>query len=233
MTTEEKMETPSLSSKIKRQIKDNRLDGDKGRFGAYGKPISSYEESFDLILDGSISDLLKNKPFPVVVDLMGPSDTIVSLFEAFPSKSKFGLAVSLEDLRSDFKKERDANLNVIQIAGDILETSTWNEIKKKLPDGRGADLIMERALMGFESLPRDVKVYSMLLNRAWRLLSKNNGVLLAEVELGYEAEAARMIEYFKEHKINASIGASEDKAAAIKVVKTQNSPEKLPFPPEI
>lgn len=232
---------PSLTRAIRKQVLLNQERGDRSSlrgkpWDTYGTHIFDYERSFSGVLNELLQDLLKNKPFPVVIDLMGPSKTISTLFEKFPDKPKLGLAVSLEDLRSTEQKEKDAKLNVIQIAGDIMKSSTWREIEEKL-QGHKADLIMERALAGFDCIPVSPRLYAILLNKTWSLLSKENGVLLfqspprttleTKTDINVVNQWVNSLQY---NGVNVLVHEpSYDWGLSIKTVKTPNSPEKLPF----
>lgn len=242
MTTKEALK-PCLTREIRERLLLNRSLGDeegnqKNSTGirgwrVYGSEVSNYNKSFREVLNGhSLSSLLKNKKRAVIIDLMGPSDTIADLFEKFYKKSRYGLAVSLGDLRNDEQIKRDKRLNIVQIAEDIIKSSTWDEIEEKLDDRKAkADLIMERALAGLAWLPQDPRFLAMLLNKAWELLSEDSGILIAEVPSRFQPEAKKMIEGFrKNYNMNASAAKSDyDGGLYIKLVKTPNSPEKLPF----
>lgn len=100
------------------------------RWAGYGTDIEDYQETFSEVLGGmSIVDFIRSRRSPVVIDLMAPSQTLVSLFEHTP-KPELGLAVSLEDLRGNGEKRRDRQLNVHQLAGDITQSSTWKMIDR-------------------------------------------------------------------------------------------------------
>lgn len=239
MATQELVK-PSLTRQIRKQILLNQERGDRkslegSTWCAYGQDIEMYESEFSGVLNGSISDVLKDRTFPVVIDLMAPSRTIATLFEKFPDKPKLGLAVSLDDLRSDQQKAIDKGLSVEQIAGDILRSSTWNEIEKKL-QGHKADLVMERALAGFNCIPSYPRLYAMLLNKAWDLLSKANGILLFQGPFRKEIDQKTdtIIYQWINNLLNSGISVMIDSLLDndhhyIKIVKTPNSPEKLPF----
>lgn len=224
---------PSLTGQLRKQISLNQDRGDRKSFGgdkwhAYGTDIESYEISFREVLNGStILDLLKDRPFPVVIDLMGPSKAVSTLFKKFPDKQKLGLAVSLSDLRSGRQKERDEKLNVIQIAGDIMRSSTWNEIERKL-QGHKADLIIERARAGLNYLPSDPRLFAMLLNKAWRLLSRENGILMAQIPGELRSQAKTWADSIRNNS-KIDLSGNPRVISCLKIVKTPNSPEKLPF----
>lgn len=239
-------QNPSLFSELKRlrqyeeKLKKEGM-ADHGWF-AYGSDISSYQKWFDRVLQGNtIVGFIDRKPSPIVIDLMSPSDTLASLFEKLPGdKPKFGLALSLGDRRDLRQKERDDRLNIEQIAGDITQPSTWKEIQSRL-HGRNADLIMERAGAGLNSIPDNKKLYSILINKAWRLLSDQVGMLLAEVT--YEENDRHRIkewtEFLKGKGINAVYDVTKDTTkststipliyACIKLMKTPDSLKDLPF----
>lgn len=218
-------------------------------WGIYGSEISDYARSFQDVLEGrGILDIIKQKQAPVVVDLMGPSGTLASLFKIIKNKDKFGLAVSLADERSEKQLKRDRDLGIIQIAGDITKGATWRRIESALY-GRKADLLMERALEGLLYLPLNDKLCAILLNKAWKLLSDNQGTLLAEVPLGEEGlviaekqgqKIEGWVSFLKKNGINAIYSSSDIKhggtflgvvSGYLKLVKTPDSPKNLPFLP--
>jgi hypothetical protein len=221
---------------IARQIRRNKLRGDLFGYNGnmwtvYGTSIDSYEDSFQGILNGRhIKDLLKDKEDPVVIDLMAPSGTLVNLFRQLQNKKSLGLAVTLEDLRDDDEKERDAKLNIIQISADILKPSTWKTIEKQL-QGRKADLIMTRPVAGYKCIPRDQRLYSVFLNKTWGHLRLDGGIIMAVIPLGLESQAKKMLnEFEKGSKIGVIMGASDDYYCSMMIGRTPDSPEKLPFP---
>jgi hypothetical protein len=257
MIKTENISSAAFRQKIKDQIKINQERGDReshrGKgWRAYGEGIGSYQTSFSEILGGkSIVDLLKDKKDIVVVDLMGPSGTLDSLFMRLGNKvKKHGVAVSLEDRRSFIRKKVDRALNVEQLPGDILRSSTWKRLEERL-GGRKADLIMQRARAGLACIPNDENLHAMLLNRAWDLLSENNGVLMVQAATVWSRWETKNIETtidtyrimadtFKLNDIDASVGYSlmfpkwlrfldDLEYSAIRLVKTSQSPEKLPF----
>jgi hypothetical protein len=189
MVTKE-LEKLSLTGKIRRRVKLNKENGDRGSFCTGGWlthsqwGIEDYKEVLQTsgLLKGPVSDLLRDKPFPVVVDIMGSADTIASLFLYFPGRPKLGLAVALEDRRSARKKASDKKHGVKQIAGDILKSSTWDEIKNKL-HGHKADIIFERGLAGLKCIPKDPRFCAMLLNKAWSFLVAIMELFLPEFQL--------------------------------------------------
>jgi len=224
-----------LTREITLQTQLNQIRGDResyydGPWDMYGRDISSYEWSFLEVLDGKIKDLLKNKKDPVVIDLMSPTDAIYSLFLEIPDEKKLGLAVSLEDLRTIKNKKWDAKMNIKEIAGDLLEFSTWNRIEEEL-NGRKADLIMERAVDGLLCIPKNPELYTILLNKAWKLLSKDGGILLAEFPGIYDIQVWRMISNFRDEDDRSMMSLKDQYGSCyLQLVKTPNSPEKLRFP---
>jgi hypothetical protein len=253
MATQE-IDNKRLTDEVRLQTELNRIRGDRkswrgGKWKLYGTDISSYERSFNGALGESVSieSLLKDKQNPVVIDLMSPSEAISSLFKFFPDKQKFGLALSLEDRRSDRQKKKDAEANIVQIAGDIMSSRTWDTIEEKL-QGRKADLIMVRPVGGFICIPEDLRLYTILLNKAWRLLGKDSGVLLFEVpfwilqSLGptegdtagsFTVANSVLVDKLKNLQVDMSYGTSpldvKDFCFGVKLTKAPNSPDKLRF----
>jgi hypothetical protein len=150
----------SSISKVQQYIKENKINGDRTSFdrdmwNAYGSEMSSYNASFEEVLEGTcIQDLVRDISPLVMVDIMGPSATTRKLFETFPNKEKLGIAVTLEDLRDVDARAADERNNIYQINADILKSSTWREIENKLA-GCKANLVTARPLGGFMCLPHD------------------------------------------------------------------------------
>lgn len=195
----------------------------------YNSPISDYEQYFTRVLNGgSIVEHVDKYQNPVVIDVMSPTGTLFDLFSKFPYKDKSGIAVSLEDIRSDAEKERDAQLGIVQVTGDITLPCTWKKIDEQL-DGRKADLIMERSLGGIYNLPKDAGTYIILLQRAWNLLAEKGVMLLQTpikrelIEVGLSVN--RWVELLREYKIDARF----DDLNTIFLRRSSTSPVHLPF----
>ncbi len=225
----------SLSSQIRCQIDKNKqmLLPINDNWTCYGSPIEAYEDEFKPVLDSeNIVDLVKKKSSPVVIDLMAPSDTLASLFRKIPHKSKFGIALSYIDRRSTNKFKRDEKLGIKQLAGDILGVTTWKEIEETL-NGRKADLIMERAIGGKMTITSNVRVHAVLLNRVWKLLSNDYGILLVEMpSCGNNfllnnkiRNLSDWLSLLKEKEIGVVCAGN----GTMKLTKTPNSPKELPF----
>lgn len=250
----EEKQMPSLKHQLRYRNRIRRGSDELWRI--YGENIRHYQKEFNAVLHGeTIVNFVKSRESPVVIDFMGPSDTIASLFKKLPpDKPKYGLAISLDDIRSRGKVKRDEKLNIQQLAGDITESSTWKEINDRL-QGRKADLIMERAQSGVWNIPLDAKLYAILINKAWQMLSEQHGMLLVQVPdsidlLRYKIPITRWVNYLKEKGIDADyrsisrslqeflvrntfgIGAplgSISYYGSMKLIKTPDSPKDLPF----
>lgn len=238
----------SLPSQM-RQIRENnkRLlsqgTGLDQAYSVYDKSIFEYQNDFNKILqEESIVYFVNEKPSPVVIDFMGPSNAIAILFSRLslfsPDKTKFGLAISLEDRRSKGQVERDEKLNIQQLAGNIMEASTWRRVKDAL-QGRTADLIMERAAGGLKHIPVHEKFYAIAINKAWQMLSNQNGMLLVEIPeehilQDYNIRIREWIEYLKEKGIDSTYVSANDfhdynNTGSIKLIRKPDSPKDLPF----
>lgn len=240
------MSTPerqSLTSQIRQQVALNSVNGDKkslrgGRWKTYESFVGEYDETFSPALGTSISSFISRRKSPVVIDLMAPAFTLSQLFAftKFSDRDKFGLAVSLSDGRTAIRKMMDANIGVHQIAGDIMKSSTWREIYSKLK-GRKADLIMERAVGGLDILPTHPKLYAILINNAWQVLSDREGVMLLQTPsentlLTADIEIQSVVNDLRAKGINIEChksGSPNSNRLVLKLVKTPGSPEKIPF----
>lgn len=241
MATQERQ---SLTNQIRRQVALNSANGDResyrgGRWKIYESFVGEYDETFSRALGTSISSFISGRKSPVVIDLMAPTFTLCQLFTfaKFFDRDRFGLAVSLSDGRTFIRKMLDASMGVHQIAGDIMKSSTWREIDSKLK-GRKADLVMERAVGGLDILPINPKLYAILINKAWQILSDQRGVMLLQtphnavlLEAGINIQ--ELVSNLKAKRVNVEcfgLGAgTQNKRLVLKLVKTPGSPEKLPF----
>lgn len=227
----------SLTDQIRQEIAFNRAKGDREhRWKTYGSNIDSYDKTFRLALGGtSIASFIKDRKSPVVVDLMAPSHALQSLFRKVPDKNKFGLAVSLSDERTTVRKWIDRVVNIRQLSGDIMLPATWRNIDG-IMQGRKADLIMERAFAGLNIIPRYPKLYAILINKAWRILSDKEGVMLLQIPFDDRLLTAGIcVQYFVSDLRTKGInverfeeGVSSDRSV-LKLIKTPDSSENLPF----
>lgn len=235
MTVIERKRSPLLSV-IGRQKEDNRkkIDLRLDKWDIYGSGgkypnmsgVEQYEECFEEILGGtSITEFVRKREAPVVVDLMAPSDIVAELLGKIAGPGKLGLAVSFLDIRTAEQKERDRQLNVHQIGGDIMQSTTWKQIRNTL-NGRKADLIMERALGGHSGIPVDERFYLIILNRIWNLLSDQNGMFIGEF-VPWLSKSDNVEPLWIEQAQRNGVDISCLKYDLVKVIKTPSSPEDL------
>lgn len=250
ITGEEVIKPETLPQRIRKAsasnkaIAENKEKDFRSVWGLYNSTVEDYERrnfrnllGRDLLFRRKhIVDFIKQRTDPVVIDLMAPSGTLESLFEKIRDKPKFGLAVSLSDSRSDSQKAKDEKLGIKQLEGDIMLSQTWDEIKHLL-NGRKADVIMERAEDGLNYLPRNERLYAILLNKAWKLLSDNNGMLLIQCpdSMVKSVNLKKWIECLNKVGINCKSNqiyghrGYKGFIGHLKIVKTPNSPKELPF----
>jgi hypothetical protein len=223
-----------LTRQLRYQIEENKKSSllTCDEWPIYGSRIESYENDFGPVLDGiSISSFVKQKSAPVVIDLMSPSDTLASLFMKISDRPKLGIALSYKDKRDKDQLRRDENSNIKQLTGDILELETWEKIEETL-DGKKADLIMERALRGKHYVTPDIRIHAVLLNKAWKLLSNDHGMLLAEIpsqryDPALSEKKITLLDWVSFVK-EKNVGVNFD-WVALRLIKTPNSPQNLPF----
>jgi hypothetical protein len=241
---------PSFSQKIRNARIYSEERGT--RWSRYGEPIDDYDSYFSSVLHGKrIVDLLKAKKEPVVVDLMAPSATIVDLFNHLPQPQKHGIALSYEDLRTNEEKQRDSRMNIQQLQGDVLTSSTWKRLENSL-DGRKADLVMERALGGLICIPVHKDFYAYAVSKMWNMLSDQEGVLLIQTpgidklesvdvfvpewveqlnESGIKAESYSLANLISKALIDKMpLIKGIPSCNALKLIKSKDSPRVLPAP---
>lgn len=197
------------------------------------RDFRSYMEDFAEVVDKvALEDELQRLESPVVIDLMSPSDALVSLLAGLPQRDKLGIAVSLGDDRSSHERDRDQRLGIFQIAGDLSKSATWAEIRRTLV-GKKANLIVEGALDGVAKLPTDRRLYGLMLNRAWSLLDNNGGTLLAEIPAWNRLDDADVDTrtwrgMLQELRIDFSY-SNELGCGFLRLRKTPDSPQRLPL----
>ncbi len=222
-----KVEAPSWLSR--QRVRESVRTSNYAGWGMYDSAIESYQKSFQGVLEGiDIISWTQSKNTLTVIDLMSSTEAIASIFESASwDKHRLGLAVSLEDARSDLQKERDKGLNVEKLDGDIVLPSTWKKIKKKLK-GHRADLIMERAVGGIDTLPKDFGFYEFIISKTWEMLNENGMLLLQAPGFGRWGgfKISRWAKSLRRNNINVVFDHDN---YAIKLVKTPDSPGKLPF----
>jgi hypothetical protein len=179
-------------------------------------------------------DDLQKKPFPVVVDLMASTDALASLFYDLPSENKLGIAIGRSDKRTAQEKLRDEKLGVSLITGDITSWKTWRELENALL-GRKADLIVESAGWGLDFVPLSREFHIAVARRAWKLLSSNNGLILAQTRTNDELreESIDLDKWVRKlNELGIPSKRAEDpreRIATISIQKRLDSPYNLPI----
>ena len=154
---------------------------------------------------------------------MASTAALRELFSYIPSdRSRVGIAVSLEDLRTDEQKAADRRLGLVQISGDLTKTATWREINQTFA-GRKAHLIFERAEMGLIHLPKNKFFYSVVINRIWDMLDYG-GILL--MQLPYLLPINEWVKLLRVNSFDVNYARR-----ALRLIRTPKSPEKIPFLP--
>lgn len=158
--------------------------------GKYGVDSLSYEESFKYLFNPEegfqdFNQWAQQRRFvgrsAHIMDLMGRGD----FMEDYDSM----LGIALTEFRS--QEERAAQKNKKIIVGNLYQGKIWGKIKKYLTERNfsGFDLIVCRPLgpfvhkAGFECKFRQeyLEIYFKLLQRAYNLLSPDNGIILTEL----------------------------------------------------
>lgn len=229
----------SFADKLERSRKDSDLRrGDPEYWKTYNSSIEDYEDTFKDILEGKrIIDFVKDKPGPVIIDLMSSTKALESLFEQLPQSNKLGVAVSLEDDRDQEAKMKDKKMGIEHIPGDLGIPETWKRLARKLA-GRKADLIIERGGMGTAYIPTDERFYGYVLNRIWENISENEGVILIQGTTTHSLRQAGIrfnewVDLIKGQGVNTVFSEGNDNLgfdyAYLKLVRTPQSPAILPL----
>lgn len=197
---------------------------DRG-WGIHGSRPWNYELTLGLSR-GTLGKMIAELENPVVVDLLAPTDTLRHLFRKHGFKPKLGVAVGLEDKRSEKDEVLDEALGIHQVAGDLSKAQTWTGIQTVLGDNK-ADIILERGGLGGRTvgdLPSHPAFFLSALGRAWEMLSPEYGVFYAEVPHQFTRRAEELRIFLS----NQGVDVFGD-GLFLTVIKHPDSPETLRF----
>jgi hypothetical protein len=154
----------------------------RGTWATHDSGLNDYSDTFNDVLKTSLSLHLKasveNNPNASILDIAA-AETAVR--EATDLGFKYGLAVSLGFGLGSLPP---AEASVIEIVnGDIVEQSTWQTIDEHMRANAVPtfDVILSRPLRGLHHFTNSVAMHFELLQRAWRILSPQNGQLLFQI----------------------------------------------------
>lgn len=205
---------------------------------SFGRNIDKYLEDFFRIVDRTeLLHHLGSLPKVVAVDFCSGPQALESLFYSLPQLEHLGVSVGLTDAREERQRQKHEASNIHHIAGDILDTRTWSKLRRSL-SGQKADLIVETAmgaLVGKKigTLPLDKRAFALMINRAWNLLTENNGTMLLEVprrpvfdELGIDMVAQSLVLNEAGVIFKSDITYFD---GFVRLTKTPDSPKRLPL----
>jgi hypothetical protein len=215
-----------LTEELKR---DMQGEIDSRYWPLYNSGIDSYQKTFEEVLcEKEIPDLLKRFERPIIIDLMASTSAIRDLCSQGRIIPEIGIAVGINDARTEREKLRDSNINIVHIEGNLLNFETWRKIGRKL-DGRKASLILERASGGLSYIPINKRFYNLALNELWQILDDNGGTLLAETHTFFKLENRGIfLDQWAEEAIQQGVDVVYG-SKAIKLTKFSNSPSTLPL----
>lgn len=160
-----------------------------------------------------------------------------------------GAGMALSDARpDDMKNKHGASVDVI--TGDVLDPASWRAVTEWLraqdmPD-KAFQLILFRPLGGITTIPQHPDLLYTLLQRAWNVLSDQNGELFSVIPYacsnlvhqwvdvcnqipGVRARMQRFADFRKEYESTLPIGnAYSMPSEAIRFTKTTGAPRQLP-----
>ena len=213
-----------------------------GWYPFHSEDPSSYDLSFKRVLgETAISDLLKDRKAKgrttFVLDVMSPGNILRGLSKLQPLDG--GVSITLGDGRTHLAIERDSASNLSVIEGNILLKRTWRKAQEWIDQQGvdGFDLIMCRAVGGFDSIPINDDLYYYLLNRAWVMLSGQRGIILTQIPIGcWKVGVGEWVENINMIQgIEAVYGPkrgdehpNEFIPATLKMIKSHEAPSTLP-----
>lgn len=204
---------------------------------AYEAPITNYEGDFNELLNGNtFSSILLSRSSPVVLDLLSPTNTLADLFSKLHPliPQKTGISVCFNDFRNEQTKQRDNELGITLIAGDIGLSKTWRRIRKAL-QGKSVDLIIERGWGGLDTIPQDAFFFLSSTQRLWNMLSPDNGKMFLQlptlqVSPEFAISIGKWVHIAQKEGIQASVDTHQ---WHLSITKTPSSPKFLPFSSDI
>ncbi len=167
----------STNAIIGKQEKRSDPDGKyRSKWQIHSSDLANYAWTFDRLFYGGfeyeLGEIAKRKPDASVLDVMA---TDIAVGDAIDHGFGYGMAVSLgfPPVRTDLESRIDI------VNGDILFRKTWDEITNRMKDRgiEGFDVIIARPEGGLDHLTSFPLVHFRLLQRLWRLLSSDNGLL--------------------------------------------------------
>jgi hypothetical protein len=203
-------------------------------WGFYNSSLEEYQIAFSPVLGQTkIQNLIADTKDPVVVDLMAPTGTLRDLFSVIPEGNKKGISLSLCDLRSGRQKQKDKELGITQVTGDVTDSKTWSDLEKEL-NGRKANLIMERAVEGLDKLPVHAVFYASVLQKMWNMLD-DEGVMLLQIPFLHTLSKAGIdikawVDTLGENEIEVRIDGYSEPTGVMFMQKSLSAPKNLPFP---
>lgn len=227
---------------IRRKIKDAISRGqqiarseDRGvGWGVWRSGISLYEEYFRPIFSTPFVQFLETRKSEgrgtYTLDLM----SLGTILRELPIYG--GVALGLGDGRSEKEKRQDRAKDVILITGNVLTRKPYRMVKEWIRQKQrdGFDLIICRpyGALTHTYIPENKELYYLLLNRAWHLLSRENGLLLTEVPLFLHSKGGVLTLNEMNQWLNTlkeeSIEVEYKRERALKLVKNHHSPLNLP-----
>lgn len=194
------------------QIYDSRVDPQEGAFK-------------DILPKGFLDFVKTNYPDRlgdlIGMELGGPGS---NLFHTFPKGIfKETVGVTLEDMRSEYKKLQDDERNHSVIIGDVLSRKpdsildkkseptkiSFVQIEKWVSEHGKVDFLVERMVGGIDMV-RDKAIFIALLRRWYSLLS-DSGVMFIEMP----PFAAMRISPEDKDEILATVGSNEDETELV------------------
>ncbi len=209
-------------------------------WGQNGNGYKIYEHSFKPVLQGeTLPSLIAGNPNPVVVDLMGPSTMLYTLFKTLPPEvHPTGFSLALTDLRRNPKSiDKDTELNITHVVGDIHAKDTWQALthamEQKLGDKK-ADLVVSRALGGLSQIAVDDDMHAIIMDKIWKITA-DGGVIILQLPHTYsphtkfEDKALRLLADLREQGAETRFD-NQGSFPLVYVRKPLNSSNNLNFP---
>lgn len=204
--------------------------------GCWNSEAADYEYQFKCVFGAKFNDFLREKR----EDKVRRSDDGVYALDLMSTPAMLcgldidaGVAVSLGNYPVEWLKDEMDERKISFFSGNLLTKKPWKDIQSW--QGRnnvpGFDLITCRPDLTETHklyISWDLRVFHSLLNRAWRLLDKNSGVLLAQVPIWLDDDIQDKIRSWLPRLKENNIDYVYREHWAIKLVRTPTSPHSLP-----
>lgn len=227
--------TPDIRQALHDSHASNRTNYDS--WGIHDSNIADYDATFyDLLHGRSLADLMGERAEqtgrpPVVVDLLSSPAALRSMAAVLGHQHGTtieGISVALTDKRLTEQRNRDTMQGIQHVAGDVVQGQTRRQFRHAL-DGRTADLVIERGIMGLAFLPDHPQFYAFALDAIWSVLHRDGGQMFVQLHAAKFAQiglpdSRTIAERLQHHGVEAE-ASSPHRPSSLEQLRVRRTPD--------